>query len=282
LVSLQQNIQDTFWQPAATHTYDLSIFVGVHSLLYSITDGQSRLLALRTYQLDAPYSPASAWGEIVAQDAWVQMRFRKVRISYASDYMLSMPESLFLPSQSLLYLERSFANFDAMGHKIAYCNLPNAAVLVYSLPFDWLQTLSEHFEEAEHEHSIANWLKYILARKSAASGSVVYAHVQHRNLYLSVCDGQQLLFFNSFEFLAASDFLYYTLLVYQNLGLSPQTQPLYLSGELLEESEIYTLLHKYVREIQFLDAPDSLQIGAPFGLMAAHVHLDLHLLRYLA
>jgi hypothetical protein len=276
LVILQQNIQDTFWQPAATHTYDLSIFVGVHSLFYSITDGQSRLLALRQYQLDAPFSPASAWAELVGQDAWVNMRFRQVRISYASDYMLSLPEALFSEKESLLYLQSSFANFDAMGHKIGHAVLPNAAVLVYSLPFAWLQTLSEHFEEAEHGHSIANWLKYILV--GSAKEKVVYAHVQHHNLYLAVVAAGELLFFNTFEFLAASDFLYYTLLVYQNLELAPQTEPLYLSGELLEESEIYTLLYKYVRHIHFLGVPSKLQISEAFGALAGHLHLDLHLL----
>ncbi len=78
---------------------------------------------------------------------------------------------------------------------------------------------------------------------------------------LTVIENSKLLFHNIFSFKASPDCLYYVLLVYKQLDLSPQKTPLYIVGELVADSEIHKLLHKYIKTIHFVNRPNFYLFG---------------------
>lgn len=273
MVSLQLNIQDTFWQPALTHTYDLHLVVGVQSLLYSICDSTGQLLALRSYQLPANQKASQIWHALRNEDSWLSMRFRKVLISYSSPFLLLIPNDLFAPDDVLRCLKANFSSFEPLAHKIAHEALDANIQSIYGLPFDWLQVLTEHYEDASHHHSDTLWLRHLQTQMSEPVA--IFAHTEHRRIRLAALNkAGEILFYNSFDFVVALDFLYYVLLAYQSINAATSAVPLYISGELLPESEIHELITGFLVNIKFLAAPSKLAIRGAFEQQPLHIYLD--------
>jgi hypothetical protein len=90
-----------------------------------------------------------------------------------------------------------------------------------------------------------------------------------------VFERRNLVFFNTFDFTKPADLLYYILLAYKQFDLNPLEVPLALSGTLLEDSEIYRLLLRYVRSMHFLPLPDGFQLPDAANALPAHYWFDL-------
>lgn len=271
MVTLQYNIQDTFWQPALTHTYDLSILLGVDRLSYCICDANKQVLALRSYQMPILQS-ASVWQTLAGQDAWLGMTFRQTRIGVWHEAFTLLPTVLFDAQRADLYLQSvaPLTNNDrALYHAIG-----NDMTSVFGIARDWHSALTQQYPNASFTHPaaalLANWL-----RTASAQDTSVYAFVQHQSLQLAVIQQGKLIFWNRYTFRASSDFVYYVLLIYKQLNLHTHQHTLYMAGELMEESEIYTLLYKYIKNIEFAKRPSALAFGEPFQSLPSHFFIDL-------
>ena len=84
----------------------------------------------------------------------------------------------------------------------------------------------------------------------------IFANLRGQKVQIAVFERRNLVFFNTFDFLKSADLLYFILLVYKQFGLNPLGIPLTISGTLVEDSEIFRLLIRYVRIIQFSRLPE--------------------------
>ena len=81
-------------------------------------------------------------------------------------------------------------------------------------------------------------------------------------LQIALFDGQALIFSNQFPFKSEKDFLYYTLLIYGQFKLDPETIPLHISGQLVKESAIYKKLYHYIRYTSFVPISSAYQLNS--------------------
>ncbi len=78
---------------------------------------------------------------------------------------------------------------------------------------------------------------------------VVMAEVQENTLDILVIREDQIKLLNRYTLNDPSDFIYHTLNTMKQLGLDRETIPVYLSGMIHKEHELYGLLGKYVRNV---------------------------------
>jgi hypothetical protein len=78
---------------------------------------------------------------------------------------------------------------------------------------------------------------------------VVMAEVQENTLDILVIREDQIKLLNRYALNDPSDFIYHSLNTMKQLGLDRETIPIYLSGMIHEEHELYGLLGKYVRNV---------------------------------
>jgi hypothetical protein len=76
------------------------------------------------------------------------------------------------------------------------------------------------------------------------------AEVQNRTLHLLVIREDQIILLNRFALREPSDFIYHTLNVMKQLDLDRSTIPVYLSGIVHPDHELYGLLGKYIRNVK--------------------------------
>lgn len=79
---------------------------------------------------------------------------------------------------------------------------------------------------------------------------VVVADIQIQSLDILVIQEDQVRLLNRYALKDPSDFIYHTLNTLNQLGLDRESIPIYLSGIIHEEHELFGLLGKYVRKVQ--------------------------------
>jgi hypothetical protein len=117
---------------------------------------------------------------------------------------------------------------------------------VYESPKFLAEVLSEF--QVQQRHWTHGFLLNLLTAGSAEAR--VYAIFNDRTLTVAVTSGHNLLFLNEFQYISATDALYYVLLAYQESGLEPLANELVLLGEINTNGEIYNYLRTYISKIQ--------------------------------
>ncbi|MBF0695756.1 MAG: DUF3822 family protein [Flavobacterium sp.] len=84
----------------------------------------------------------------------------------------------------------------------------------------------------------------------------IFVYVSERQFEIVAVQNQKLLLFNSFEYSTREDFLYYLLFAAEQLDLNPEYFKLQLLGNISEESELYKIAYKYVRNVALADVTD--------------------------
>ena len=80
---------------------------------------------------------------------------------------------------------------------------------------------------------------------------VVIAEVQTHTLDILVITGDQTRLYNRYSLNDPSDFIYHCLNTMKQLDLDRESIPVYLSGIVHEEHDLYNLLRKYIRNVVF-------------------------------
>ena len=99
-------------------------------------------------------------------------------------------------------------------------------------------------------HATAYFFAKIWQKNKTGAG--IFLNIKQRQVHIVVFEGADFVFSNIFAFESANDFVYYILLVYDQFKLKPEIDPVYISGQVVKESEIYKLLYRYVRNIHML------------------------------
>jgi Protein of unknown function (DUF3822) len=142
--------------------------------------------------------------------------------------------------------------------------------LVWAPPKGILDISTYFYPAARQTPQLAPLLLY--AREQAPGDDIkIFAHLRSSYLQLCAFERGNLLFSNTFTYEKPSDVLYFTLLVYDQLNCKPTITGLVISGNLLEESEIYRQYQRFIRNIRFMPSPTL--PGIPQHILP-HIYLD--------
>jgi hypothetical protein len=110
---------------------------------------------------------------------------------------------------------------------------------------------------------------------SPTEGYGVFANLRGQKVQIAVFERRNLVFFNVFDFAKPSDLLYCILLAYKQFNLNPLEIPLTLSGAVIEDSEIFRLLLRYVRPMRFPPFSGGLELPEEAKILPPHYWFDL-------
>lgn len=130
-------------------------------------------------------------------------------------------------------------NFDMTNVYIPYVNINNFLI--------------DQFGPFHYQNANTILVSKLLELSKNVDDKQVFAHFNADKFEIIVVQNQKLLLFNSFEYRAKEDFLYYVLFTAEQLNLNPETFPLFLLGDISEESELFKMAYKYVRNVSLMD-----------------------------
>ena len=145
----------------------------------------------------------------------------------------------------------------------------------YFIPDELERCLNKHFKNIIWKHDSSIIIESLIHQFKLHEGEKVYISVQKKSFDITILDRKHLKFFNSFSYKAAQDLIYYLLFSMEQLQLNPDQTPLMIFGEIEEDSEIYKLLYKYVRNVSFIKRNPNYNYSFVFDQIQEHYFYKL-------
>jgi hypothetical protein len=251
----------------------LRAVVGCEGISLWASDAAGEALAARYWRFSAKETGFQAIESELRQalggEKLLTMPFGAMHCAFSHAQATLVPRRLFSPDALPTYFELLLKS----GGEWAYGFEELAdlgCVLAWAVEPDLTKICGQYFPSENLGHLAAPLLSAWRAAASA-EGFSVFANLRGQSAQLAVFDRQNLAFYNTFPFVKPSDLLYFVLLAYEQSGIRPLEVPLVVSGPLLEDSEMYRLLHRYVGAIRF--APSSARL--PDAHLPPHTWFDV-------
>ncbi len=254
----------------------LRLVVGVQGASLWVNNNE-RTLALKSWQLpgtDLSYQNVeSDLRGIFGSERLLDMDFATKRCALASAACTLVPRRLFDPQNLEHYFKmllRESGERDYGFEKLEAFD----CYLVWTVDRG-LMRLCSHYFPMENIGHLAGPLLNAYQSLSPTEGYAVFANLRGQKVQIAVFERQNLAYFNAFDFSKPSDLLYYILLAYKQFELNPLDIPLTLSGTLLEDSEIFRLLLRYVRPMRFPPLTEGFKLPEEAKGLPAHYWFDI-------
>lgn len=226
---------------------------------FLVADAQQQVLAIKSYAyrkpINAAYSLALGIKDLCRSDELLTAPYRSVRIALLNDKNTLIPEALYEKDAQRTYLEHVLEY--APQDRLRVDSIPGLALRnVYAVDPEVFRALEGFFPQAQLFHAHSPTIQGFHKLAALQSEHRVYINVHGGQVQVLAFRGKDLLLSNAFPFESSTDFIYYVLLVYQQFELKPEIVPLTIAGWVVEDSEIYHLLYRYIRLLHFVQAPD--------------------------
>jgi hypothetical protein len=263
---------DESFDPFDTVNYSLYVRLSETHVSWCILDNErNKFVAIESY--------ASYLQEIAENIPLIKQPFSSVRLMIENNRSTLIPAPLFDPAEKESYLE--FIHEKEDGTETLYDHLQQLGIVnVYGGSAKLLEAGMEIFPGAKiFHHSTALieslWMNY----KNRISRKKVFIHVRENDFDLLVFDGKQLNYYNAFHFQAPTDLIYYVIFVMEQLTLNPEETEVVLMGNIEKESELYDLLYRYIRNIEFIKRNTAFKYSYVFNEIPPHYFYSLLNLR---
>ncbi|MSP84403.1 MAG: DUF3822 family protein [Flavobacteriaceae bacterium] len=144
--------------------------------------------------------------------------------------------------------ETDFFAFDALSnYEINHVYIPFVNINNYLL---------DQFVTFNYKHTNSILVSKLLELSKNVDEKEVFVHFSANKFEIIIVQNQKLLLFNSFNFVTKEDFIYYLLFATEQLNLNPENFKVSLLGKISEESELFQIAFKYVRNVSLLDVSD--------------------------
>ena len=246
--------------------------MGVDSFGFAILSDQQRLLALRQYSLEGEPLDAATLEQLSRKDEYLSASFRNSRLAFATTRQVIVPDRLYNPDDHLTYLEGS-ARLTEQDAVLADQVSSLHTYFIYAVESAVESAARGLFPGCRIFHLGSALLEGQRRLTNHKDGA--YFHLLDGHLFASVLQNGTLAFFNAYRYRSAKDFVYYSMLVFEQTGLSPESTPVYLSGQLVEASEIYRLLARYLPLMEFMDTRAIFKFDLENDREIAYQYFDL-------
>jgi len=271
-------LEDKFLK-SSTVTYDLSILINMDRFSFMISDTQQNVLALKVYELNALNEYTSAYKDelqkVFIADAYLKLPYQQVRVAIGHSNNVFVPNNLYHPGHKQTYLSH-------------LTHLPKEATIsidelkkmeaknVYWLEEGIGRLLRSYFSTSRLYHCSTPALYGFRRIAKHLMGHSLFLNVAGKTVHLALFEDGKFQFSNVFSFQNSRDFIYYVMLIYDQFQLKPEKVPVYIAGQIVEDSEIYHLLYRYIRHLNMVQSPDYLHFDKKHSSVPAHFYFDLY------
>ena len=259
----------------ATGNYSLLMQMGKEELSFAIIDNlRAKYILLRSYEPDNGHIfTFEEIKNILLGDDFLGKRYQSVKISLSSSKYSFVPAPIMDPGKKELLFGLSHNIDEEEVVLINRLDNPDAYLLFsVSREIAGLSDILTPGQPPVHfiKPFVANVLFYTKKRQydsvSIFIGKDVVTIISASNDILKFC--------NSYEYKSPDDILYYLLKVYKTLEISNNI-PVYCSGKISKNDEIYTLLSSYIKDVLFISPVGNFTFSYVFNEDFLHRYINL-------
>lgn len=276
---LTRDIIDNQFDKTQVASYDLSILLGVDRFFYAVKNQHQSLVKLSEVVYPELFGEQnyslinSEVGAVFASD-FFRLRFKSIRVILRNDRFTLLPQRLYKEGQEALYLEKS-TNLNSSDKLVVEELVGTEMLNIFAVEESTWNTLKGHFPVSKISHSatplILSFQKYLASKNEKR----VLLEIGLDSFQIVFLDGSELLFANSFNYSSPEDFIYYVMMVFEQFRLKPENCPVFLAGIVEKDSDLYKILFRYIRHIQFVAFPSNLVLDKMLDTNKNHHYFNL-------
>ncbi|WP_400190266.1 DUF3822 family protein [Hymenobacter sp. B81] len=237
--------------------YNLYVTAGAAGLRLGVADvRRNKFVLLEDY---APQPATSLAGQVqqlaAHHDLLGRAGWNRVRLAVQNRHFTLLPAPLFRDGDEARYLELHHA-LDPRHEVVRRFRHPGQEMVSV---FAAEKSLVDWFERTYPGQKLLHQTSALLegaAHQSERQGARrLYLSVGPQELSIVVVRDKRPEFCNVFAFSTPEDFIYYTILVMQELGLNPDDDHVTVWGDVLHDSALFSVLRKYIRHVRFGNRP---------------------------
>ncbi|MFK7949455.1 MAG: DUF3822 family protein [Saprospiraceae bacterium] len=253
-----------------TNNSNLFVLIGANRFSYFISTEDKKVVIQESQVVDE--KPLAS---VIKKDLSLNNKFGEVKVGFYSPYTTLVPDIIYKEKDATSYLENSFRI--PHQHYLLTDNLSSLQCQnVFLAPIEIYNLFQNKFSNVKYFHVTTTLLVAWQEKATQLQTPSIYINVIGNQFQIGAFDKKRLLLSNTYEFKTAKDFIYFTLLTFDQLDLNVEKTPLFLSGEVMKASEIYNLLYRYIRDINFMERTPAFTFDAAFNQQANHFNFDLY------
>lgn len=263
----------------ASQYYGLSIQVSQGGLSFCIFDPQNKkYLGIESYDFQYVANNKQLFDvleKLIPSIEWLALPFESTKIIFETHKSTLVPHVFFDNNKPQSHLE--------LNHAVETGELSQNDFLttleaqnVWLIPENIRGLLRSLFPLAPIHHHGSILIESLLSiNKNVPENQGVFVYVRKCMFDIVVLIDNKLLFFNSFNYQAKEDFIYFLIYVLEQLELNPESVRLTFLGEILKLSSIYDIAHKYVRHVGFGGRRQDYNFSYVFDDIPGHFYFNL-------
>ncbi|MBT9393758.1 DUF3822 family protein [Hymenobacter sp. NST-14] len=251
-------LRDETLDPEQLAAYNLYLTAGPEGLRLGVADvRRNKFLALEEYAL--PEAGASVAQQVQAlaaeHDLLGRAGWNRVRLAVHNRAFTLLPAPLFRAGDETAYLRLHHA-LDMQHESVhAYTHTGLDIVSLFAADKPLTHWFAQTYPTGRLVHRTSALLQGVAQQSEPSGPARVYLSIAPQQLTVLVMQGKQPQFCNVFPYSTPEDLIYYTILVMQELQLNPDQDLVMVWGDLMHDSELFTILRKYIRNLRFGNRP---------------------------
>ncbi|MBP7272764.1 MAG: DUF3822 family protein [Saprospiraceae bacterium] len=238
---------------------NLSLFavVGEACFDYCVMSPHNSMLLLKSYALPhtAGNSTYNTLYDIMEQavkaDSLLKYTYQKVHICVQSPKFTLVPQLLYNSDNRATYLNH-LTQIDHQYAIFADAVPQHECQNIYATDIGLLDAQNVFFPNSKIYHHITVLLAANTLLETADSEKVII-NVRGQTQQLFAYRQGQLLFCNHFAFFSTNDFIYNVLLLFDRFNFNTEKTPIYITGQLHTQTDIFKLLSYYIVHVHTLN-----------------------------
>ncbi len=255
---------DESFKAEDTSGYDLLLELGSGISSFGIIDRDRNLLS----GIGSFENPVFS---VLDEFSWLKNHFHSTKIALLNNRYTLIPEQLFIAEEKETYTsfmleprkEKEEIRSDRIDHAGIYS--------VYGIPEHFPEKVHSVLPDAKIFHISAVLIRSLLVNYSHSLSPVqLFLNVRDEAFDLLILSEKQMQYCNSFDMRTPEDVVYYLIFVMEQLNLDPETVSLFLMGDVLQDSLLYEMIFRYIRNVNFLPLTKNVQMSPVFEDLPSH------------
>jgi hypothetical protein len=178
--------------------------------------------------------------------------YDEVVIIHSNNLSTFVPNALFDEEYLGSYLQFNTKVFET--DFFAFDQLPNYEMNNVYIPYVNMNNyFIDQFGAFDYRHANTILIEKLLDLSKNIDDRKMFVHVSETHFEIVVIQNQKLEFYNSFDYKTPEDFIYYILFTAEQVHLNPEHFKLELLGKINEESSLFQMAYKYVRNTSLMN-----------------------------
>ena len=234
----------------------LSIQISLSGLSFCIlnrtTNTIENLFHLNFTKKNTPFEVLERLKATVSKEPSLKETFESVLLIYQNELSCLVPKAFFEEQNLADYLKfnskilkTDFISFDELAI--------NDSINVYVPLVNINNFIFDTFGAFEYKHLSTILIDTLLQKTKSTKETKILVHVNKDVFELLAIKDGDLFLYNTYEYQTKEDFIYYILFCMEQLKLDPEQIKIELCGSITKDDEMYSILYKYVRHVEFIN-----------------------------